>query len=76
MLLEASQCYRRLEWSLPATDRIWGRGRTRLAWRCQSPGKPRASCFPKAHSEYHPPSPIELQCVVAEVEGLETQWHP
>lgn len=59
-----------------ASDRIWSRGRTRLAWRCQSPGKPRASCFPEAHSESHPPSPIQLQCVIAEVEGVETQWHP
>lgn len=30
-----------------ASDRIWGRGRTRLVWRCQSPGKPRASCLAK-----------------------------
>lgn len=42
---------RRLERSLllahAVGDRIWGRGRTRLAWRCQSPGKARGSCLAK-----------------------------
>lgn len=80
MLLEATQCYRRLEWSLPASVccqfQDLGQGKDKAGMEVPIPREAQgirfSQVFPKPVL-----SPIPLHPYsVAEVEGLETQWHP